>query len=380
MKQKMRGIWIPVEIWQMFLEKDIGSTELHLLATIDSLVTPEKGCFASNKYLGDLLNVRPDYIARLISKLKAKGLLNQIKFDGRRRYLETVWSRVEGLDRNTKADLDRCPTPLSPTGKDKQKDHSGGFGFEGEAKHEPFDKLCAIELKSTTKRSKTKLPKTWADHFRLLRTKDKKTKAEIEEALNWYCENYQDKWTPKCYTPKIFREKFERVVAAMKRSMPEPVEIEITDETKRIVERLKSNQWPKGSEHQLPTCVQKSLSNYETTRTQIIEIANATDPESETNSQDRLRMTRKKNLLNHLINILPAPSHFVQTWFEDIWNQINGWEAWGGNLETLSFRPSSRKFEGYFVGLVVGYGRNENEAKVLLKGIKIESDQTRWWK
>ena len=55
MKQKMRGIWIPVEIWQMFLEKDIGSTELHLLATIDSLVTPETGCFASNKYLGDLL-------------------------------------------------------------------------------------------------------------------------------------------------------------------------------------------------------------------------------------------------------------------------------------------------------------------------------------
>ena len=149
MKQKMRGIWIPVEIWQMFLEKDIGSTELHLLATIDSLVTPEKGCFASNKYLGDLLNVRPDYIARLISKLKAKGLLNQIKFDGRRRYLETVWSRVEGLDRNTKADLDRCPTPLSPTGKDKQKDHSGGFGFEGEAKHKTSN--CTIKLNEKNK-------------------------------------------------------------------------------------------------------------------------------------------------------------------------------------------------------------------------------------
>lgn len=122
MNQKFRGVWIPANVWFMFLKKEIGSTELHLLATIDSLVTPEKGCFASNKYLGEILGVRPDYIARLISKLKKKKLISQVRFDGRRRFLETVWSRVE-LDRMHNADLDTSPTPSSPLGKIDRKAH-----------------------------------------------------------------------------------------------------------------------------------------------------------------------------------------------------------------------------------------------------------------
>ena len=371
MNQKMRGIWIPAEVWFLFLKKEIGSTELHLLATIDSLVTPERGCFASNKYLGELLGVRPDYIARLIGKLKAKGLINQTKFDGRRRFLETVWSRIEDLDRNTKADLDGGPTLLSPTGKVKQKEHSGGFDLDvEEVKHEPFDKACAIQLKATTKRSKSKLPKTWPDHFRLLRTKDKKTKEQIEDVLDWYCENYQNKWTPKCYTPKIFREKFDRVLAALERVEPKARSLEVTEDAKRIIERLRSKQWPKGSEKQLPFCVQTSLDRYEWFRNEVIQKTSELDPSEEVNSQDRMRLTRHKNLLTHLIGVLPAPSHFVETWFEEIWNQIHSWDAWNGNLERMSFQVDSKKFEGYMAGLVVSYGRNSNDANQLLKGFK----------
>ena len=377
MNPKFRGIWIPAEVWFMFLKKEIGATELHLLATIDSLVTPEKGCFASNKYLGEMLGVRPDYIARLISKLKQKQLIQQVKFDGRRRFLETVWSRIEELDRTSNTDLEMSPPVSSPMGKrDRKEQTGGGFGFvhevEDEVRHEPFDKSCAIQLQSTLppKKRRKRLPKTWADHFRLLRTEDEHTKETIEEVLDWYCENYQEKWTPKCYTPKIFREKFDRVIAAKKRDQQDRPTVDISQEAEKIVERLKAKQWPKGSGTQLPPFVQLSLNGYQWFQEQVIQKADQIHPEDGTDSQERMRLTRHKNLLDHLVDTLPAPSHFVEMWFVNIWKRVNNWDAWNGNLSSLSFDVSSQQFERYIAGLIVSYGRDATEVSSILTGIK----------
>jgi hypothetical protein len=377
MNPKFRGIWIPAEVWFMFLKKEIGATELHLLATIDSLVTPEKGCFASNKYLGKMLGVRPDYIARLISKLKQKQLIQQVKFDGRRRYLETVWSRIEDLDRTSNPDLDLRPPVSSPLGKkDRKGDSGGGFGFvveaEDEVRQEPFDKACAIQFQSTLppKKQRKQLPKTWADHFRLLRTEDEHSKETIEEVLDWYCVNSQDQWTPKCYTPKIFRQKFDRVIAAMKRDHQDKPTVDISKEAEKITERLKAKQWPKGSESQLPSFVQLSLDGYQWFQQQVIQKVDQLHPEAETDRQERMRLTRHKNLLNHLVNTLPAPSHFVEMWFDNIWKRVNTWDSWNGNLSSLSFDVGSTQFERYIAGLVVSYGRDANEVSSILTGMK----------
>ena len=378
MNQKFRGIWIPANVWFMFLKKEIGSTELHLLATIDSLVTPETGCFASNEYLGEILGVRPDYIARLISKLKKKKLIRQVKFDGRRRFLETVWSRVE-LDRMHNADLDTSPTPSSPLGKIDKKAHTkSGFGFEVEEdKPEPFDKSLSIQLQATLppKKRKRQIPKSWPEQFRLLRTEDEHTKEEIEIALDWYCENYKDKWTPKCYTPKIFREKFDRVVAAMKRSETENPTVEISDDAERIVERLKAKIWPKGAERQLAPFVQSSLDQFSWFRSQVIKQAGHLGPECISNIQERMKVTRHKNLLVHLGEALPSPTHFVEMWFGNVWKRVNGWDAWNGNLAPLSLDVNSKDFEKYIVGLVTSYGREPSEASEILREMKNESHE-----
>jgi len=385
MKGKFRGIWIPVEVWSMFLKKELSATELHLLATIDSLVSPKEGCFASNKYLAEILGVRPDYIARLISKLKKKKLISQVRFDGRRRYLETVWSRIEELDRMHNADLENSPMPPSPLGKVDKKAHTkSGFGFviEEDNKPEPFDKSSAIQLQTTLppRKRKRQIPKSWPEQFRLLRTEDEHTKEEIEIALDWYCENFQDKWTPKCYTPKIFREKFDRVVAAMKRSETENPTVEISDDAERIVERLKAKIWPKGSERQLPQFVQSSLDQFSWFRSQVVRQANQLSPACVTNIQERMRITRHKNLLVHLGETLPSPSRFVETWFNNIWKRINGWDAWNGNLAPLSLDVNSTEFEKHIVGIIINYGRDPKEANEILTEMKNESDEAGWIK
>ena len=69
MNRDFRGIWIPKEIW---LSKDLSTNEKILLAEIDSLGGSSDGCFASNQYFADFLDLSKDRTSKLISGLKNK--------------------------------------------------------------------------------------------------------------------------------------------------------------------------------------------------------------------------------------------------------------------------------------------------------------------
>ena len=98
-----RGSWIPADIENLQLEHKITVLEMVLLSRVDRLVNSKgAGCFASNKYLAEQMGVSLNTISTMISKLIQMGLLIQIKFDGRRRLLETCWSRIETNKRQHK--------------------------------------------------------------------------------------------------------------------------------------------------------------------------------------------------------------------------------------------------------------------------------------
>lgn len=97
-KPQFRGWFIPAEIIAIWQKREITDKELLLLAIIDSLVKfgdKHRGCFASNEYLAKQIGLRhPRSVSNLISSLCGMGLLREVSFDGRRRYLETAWSRI----------------------------------------------------------------------------------------------------------------------------------------------------------------------------------------------------------------------------------------------------------------------------------------------
>jgi len=85
MERDFKGVWIPKEI---YLNKNLSWSEKILLVEINSLDNDEeKGCFASNKYLGDFIGMKESSMANMISKLKNDGYLIQVFFDGRNRGL-----------------------------------------------------------------------------------------------------------------------------------------------------------------------------------------------------------------------------------------------------------------------------------------------------
>ena len=101
-----KGVWIPKEIW---LNDNLSAIEKCLLVEIDSLDNdPEKGCFASNEYLGKFIGVSAGRAANMICDLRKRGFIVQAFFDGRNRGLklhENVKVLQNKLHENVKADF-----------------------------------------------------------------------------------------------------------------------------------------------------------------------------------------------------------------------------------------------------------------------------------
>jgi hypothetical protein len=95
-----RGVWIPAEIMYLFWDGTLSAQEMMLLTTIDGLVSRNPagqfvGCYASNAYLGKRLGgICAERVSRIISRLVSLNLVTITGFNGRKRYIETRWSRI----------------------------------------------------------------------------------------------------------------------------------------------------------------------------------------------------------------------------------------------------------------------------------------------
>ena len=71
--QKLKGLWIPAKI---LLNKDLSDKEKIILSMILYLSEEKGSCFASNKYIANIVNVTPERVSKSISSLKDKGYIS----------------------------------------------------------------------------------------------------------------------------------------------------------------------------------------------------------------------------------------------------------------------------------------------------------------
>lgn len=103
MERIVKGIWVPIEIWQA---EDLSWNEKILLMEVDSFTQKGRECYISNEYIGELLGVAPRTASRYLSNLIEKGLVRLVKFDGRARYVESALKNWQGrLEEFGEADL-----------------------------------------------------------------------------------------------------------------------------------------------------------------------------------------------------------------------------------------------------------------------------------
>lgn len=94
-EREFRGIWIPKEIW---LDKNLTLLEKAVFAEIDSLGVNPDGCFAKNEYFAEMFDCSERKVSAAISKLMKIGYVEQVRFDGRNRWLRSCMRISFGTD------------------------------------------------------------------------------------------------------------------------------------------------------------------------------------------------------------------------------------------------------------------------------------------
>lgn len=87
MERKVKGIWIPIEAWQ---DSRLCWNEKVLLMEIDSFTGRGEPCVFSNEYIAEMLGCALRSAKRYLSHLIELGYVTQVKFDGRKRWVEAV--------------------------------------------------------------------------------------------------------------------------------------------------------------------------------------------------------------------------------------------------------------------------------------------------
>ena len=127
--QKLKGLWIPAEI---LLNEDLSDKEKIILSMILYLSEERKSCFASNKYIANIVNVTHERVSKIISALKDKGYVSvklKYKTDSKEieeRQITPVVENInrysqklqEGIDNNNYLDSEKRPWPIGENNKD----------------------------------------------------------------------------------------------------------------------------------------------------------------------------------------------------------------------------------------------------------------------
>ena len=127
--QKLKGLWIPSEI---LLNKDLSDKEKIILSMILYLSEEKGSCFASNKYIANIVNVTPERVSKIISSLKDKRYVRvklKYKTDSKEieeRKITPIVENInrysqkhqESIDDNNYSDSEKQPYPIDENDKD----------------------------------------------------------------------------------------------------------------------------------------------------------------------------------------------------------------------------------------------------------------------
>ena len=228
------GIFIPVEILEM---DDLSPNEVILLSWIAALSSNEKGaCFASNEYLSKKLKVKENTIAKSISNLRKKGLIEDVSFDGRVRLMRSLHYRKADeiqtkktiqtrVGKKSNPPLEKNPSPQYIDIKEERK--------EREVTASPCPSpsaqdVCSFLLEKIIEfcpsfKKPRDLKKWGLEIDRMLRI-DKRSVEEIKAVITWAFAN--DFWRKTISSPSGLRKNFNTILMQMADSKTNSPEVE----------------------------------------------------------------------------------------------------------------------------------------------------------
>lgn len=390
LESQWRGAFIRVELFTLLSKGEITPKEVILLGLIDSFVGPfgKRGCYASDKTLGERLGVSERTITNMVCTLTKRGFIYKGKYYKRHRTLFVYWSKGDEVaPKSVKATSRNSEGPTSPNSRGpynashytKHKhEHTRFRGkIRGELKSafitnttqeittSPLDLKLAETLYSilirhgrilSTIKNKgrfIKCPKpkmeNWAKIFGSL-VKTVGDRKRVKAVLKWFKLNAAKKYTPVVYSAKMFKEKFLQIESAMKRDQKDaPQEVKLSKQESAIVKFYQKKQWPKNFEEHLPLVVRKSIDNWES-----------------------IKKCLQKKAIGRFVqsHCAPAGEAMIYSWLDMIYERVCNWEDWHGKPEYAILSVENKLFKQMLFTWAGRYGTGTTAVMALWKGLK----------
>jgi hypothetical protein len=256
-QRTFKGVWIEAAIW---LSEEICPLAKMMLAEIDALDDGE-GCFASDKWFAKQFRVSERRITQMMTALRQLKLVKTLKFNGRRRWIRSVFWRSKELSR-TEIYFGAGPKYISGQDRNIFRTESTSINNKNNhAGHSPrgcvFPSLNGDTPKAVSLFAELTIKNRWQvgqkgasrhgwkvstiqkwvrSYYQLLEQLggDKKNKRQITELVEWYADHYKDQFIPEARNFTSFVEKYMRIKSAMQRA--EGIDEEDEQEPKIISE------------------------------------------------------------------------------------------------------------------------------------------------
>lgn len=172
-----KGIWMPADL---YFNRDINWTCKIIFIEIDSFSSKGKDCFFSNEYLAEFMQLSVRQIQKCISRLITLGWIEQVGFDGRKRFLRTVKKFSEGV--NHSSSVGRTEIPVS---RDSKVTHNNTINKTINISFESFWNLYGKKVGD-----RTACEKKW-----------NKLKGEEREKIMKTLPDFMAQWSDKQFQP-----------------------------------------------------------------------------------------------------------------------------------------------------------------------------------
>jgi len=192
-------------------------------------------CYASNAYMGSLLGAKIRTISAGVANLEEQGFLRIVSIDpseANKRLIESLVmdKQMKYASENKKQDYGKkLLDPMEENCHDNNKKKSicsDGKASEREGSerkrreeiYRPLSERLLSIIQKKRKVVKTVKMFRWDDSFRGLIELDGVPMNRVDAALKGYAKIIGDDYVPEAWSARAFREKFERIEAAIKRS------------------------------------------------------------------------------------------------------------------------------------------------------------------
>ena len=352
------GLWIPVEILDLFDNDTINRSELFLLGRIHAFSgnknkNGNRECFASNEFLAEQVKLKVRMVQTMIKHLIEIGLLLSHSDSDRRvlrvSYIPTIietQKNASGDDetqKNAPRNAIKCVGAIhtinnsslitvgneSPTKKSKKPIHKRWIKFATQ---------LAGAIQTVRKINCTTKVSSWAKSFEQLKRIEGIPPTRIREVLNWYCDQLpkEPKYLPVAHSGSAFREKFSRIEDQMEKDSPSKSEsstpvTEYTPHQKEKADNLIESFRMAGqnlNESEIPSfvfCLYDWMKEFHAMTEKIV--------------MEQEYEIFRDNIRSDLRGI---QYEIVGDYFHWILNQVKTWDGWGGGLN--QFRPRKKHF------------------------------------